>query len=417
MDAAGPPNLDWVQVVKVALANRMGALLHHILADSGRLEILPVTASQDLVTEVSRLNQDAEGMSAALRAFLRKAADRGIQIVVHKGLWLSINVYKDPGMRPGGDIDLLVRKQDVGACLELLEEIGVGRYWPNLLDDRYYARHHLHQQRSTPDLKTWFEIHWALDHPYTLLTIDYEAMLDRVAPGRLLGEPVSELTPADRVVSLAVHLVKHAVYLPSLIEYPLDASRLARLILADGMLMYYLDVAETIRFYEAELDWEFLVNLGRQTGTVDMLGSVLLVCRELLETPIPVEILDALPVRGPGELARRAMRRVAEHELAGYLGGEPDRLWDFLVVTNGAFILRPIRALDLGAYLLPGRDYLQRRYGGASLAAAAGHSFRTIGQYARLAFDTLYFTWDRHRRLKSLGRSTSLFNRLENGPG
>jgi hypothetical protein len=79
------------------------------------------------------------------------------------------------------------------------------------LKDEYFARHHLHQQRSTSDLSIWFEIHWALDHPYTLLTVDYESIFARAKPSGLLGEPIQEMALPDLLLSLAIHLVKHAV--------------------------------------------------------------------------------------------------------------------------------------------------------------------------------------------------------------
>jgi hypothetical protein len=404
-----PAGLDWARVVAIGVANRMQTLLNRIFTAAGLPPGLPGPASHALHVEADKLAEASAAMSAALRAYLHRAAEEKIDTVVHKGLSLSINVYGNPAMRPGGDIDLLVRKDRVEAALNILEEIGVGQYWPNLLDDRYYARHHLHQQRSTEDLKIWFEVHWALDHPYTLLTIDYEAMMARSSPGTLLGEPVRELSLPDLLTSLAVHLVKHAIYLPSALGRP----DLGRVILADGMLMYYLDVAEVVKQYSTEIDWSSVVRLARQSGTVEILGSVLSACREFLGAPVPEWALAALPVKGPGRLTRQAMNRMADHEVANYLGIKPNRLWDFLVVTNGAFILRPIRILDLSAYFFPDPDFLRRRYGSGTRAAAAGHFLRALGQYGRLSVDTVYYTWERYRRLKALKRSASLFNRLE----
>src|SRR5690606_23656717 len=127
---------------------------------------------------------------------------------------------------------------------------------------------------STRDLNIWFEIHWALDHPYTLLSVDYEGIFARARPARLLGAPVQEMAAPDVLLSLAIHLVKHAVYLPSLVE----REDLPRIILADGMLMYYLDIAEVLK-QTPDLDWDLSVRLAREWGAVDTLGSVLRVCR------------------------------------------------------------------------------------------------------------------------------------------
>jgi hypothetical protein len=276
------------------------------------------------------------------------------------------------------------------------------------MDDRYYERHHLHQQRCTPDLKLWYEIHWALDHPLTCLTIDYEAVMDRATSGTLLAAPVHELSPPDNLIALAVHLVKHAIYLPAVLHHP----DLARIILADGMLMYFQDVAELIK-QEKSLDWQQLVMLCRNYGTVDMVGAVLVVCRQLLAASVPEWVIEALPVSPPSRIKRTIMEKLVAYETAVHLGQQPSRLWHFLLVTNGAFILRPIRLLDLSEYLFPGQDYLQRRYGSKRSGTAVKPFWLALWQYGRVAIDTIRFTWERYWRLRRLKYSTSLFNRLE----
>ncbi len=404
-----PDPLDWERVVTVAVANRMPTLLHGVLTRRGLMEDLPEAARVVLSTAAHRMADSAAAMGESLAHYLRRAAAQGIDTVVLKGLSVSVNVYGDPAMRPGGDIDILVRPPDVAPSLRLLDDMGIGPYWPNLMDDAYYARHHLHQQRCTRDLKIWYEIHWALDHPLSLLTLDYDAMMDRTTPGTLLDEPVRDLAPHDLILALAIHLVKHAVYLPSVVERP----DLARIILADSMLMYYLDVAEAIAKLDSQIDWQQLIDTARAGGATNIVGSVLRACVRLFASPVPSWVRTSLTIDGPGSLTRRVMERVTAYEMATYLGEERSKLWEFLLVTNGAFILRPIRVIDLASYIMPQRDFLRRRYGRDSLSTALGHAVRAGVQYARLGVDTIYFTWERYRRLKSLNQNASLFNRLE----
>ncbi len=177
------------------------------------------------------------------------------------------------------------------ASLTVLKEQGIGEYWPNLLKDEYFTRHHLHQQRSSPDLSVWFEIHWAFDHPYTLLTVDYENIFKRAQSTELLGAPIQEMALPDLLLSLAIHLVKHAVYLPSLV----DRDDLQRIILADGMLMYYLDVTEVVK-KNKNIDWDLTIQLAQEWGAVDILGSVLQTCKTHFAATIPDEVISALPI-------------------------------------------------------------------------------------------------------------------------
>lgn len=408
------PNLDWARVVQIAVPNRMATLLRRVLHARDLWGTLPEAPRTEIEASANRLQTNATLMSTSLTEYLRRANARGIETVVLKGLSISTNVYGDPAMRPGGDIDVLVRREHVQPCAEVLAEMGIGAFWPNLMDDAYYTRHHLHQQRSSQDLKIWYEIHWALDHPYTLFTIDYDAMMSRTRQGELLGQPVNALALPDLLLSLAVHLVKHAIYLP----HAYTRADLARGILADSMLMYYLDIAEVIKQNAGQMDWDAVIRLAKETGTVDELGAVLHVCRTQLAAPIPDRVLAALPVQQGGIFTRWMMnqvldREVAQHQAWTHPHQPPNKLWDALVITNGAFILRPIRLVESAPYFFPPSEFLQRKYGRSGLLTALGHFARAIGQFARFGWDSVYFAAKRYRRLKGIGYSTSLFNRLE----
>jgi hypothetical protein len=394
------PNLDWNKLVTIAVANKMGVLLHDCLEGADLLADLPDSARETLLEDVRRLNRLADAYAAELGPFLHLAAGQGIEVVVLKGLALSRQIYGRPAARPGGDIDLLVRDADVERCLTLLEKLGHYR-WYRLLDDRYYRRHHLHQIRGRRDTRIWFEVHWALDHPYTLLTIDYEALLDRTTPGRLLDEAVRDLSPADLLLSLAVHLVKHAVYLAAVLDRP----DLPRVILADGLLMYYVDVAEVIGWAGADLDWTQVVGLAREWGAVDIAGAVLRVCRDHLQAGVPDWVLAELPVSRRGRFHTFVMNSIVRHEVATYLGEQSSRWGAFLVGYNESFVLRPVRVLDALAFCFPPANFLRRRYGRAGLGAALRHLLRALGRIARNLLDVITFTWDYRRRLKPLDQA------------
>ncbi|MFZ0547983.1 MAG: nucleotidyltransferase family protein [Candidatus Promineifilaceae bacterium] len=387
--------LDWRRVIETARHNKMQTLLHVALTTTGCLDELPQESQRELTQDAEKMAKTADGYAAALTDYLERASAEHILTVVLKGLFISQNFYQQVAMRPGGDIDLLVKSADVHPSLAVLEAMGNYR-WHKLLDDRYYEHHHLHQIRGRLDTRIWFEVHWALDHPYTLLTIDYEAMLNRAMPGVLLGQPVYELAPPDQLLSQVVHLVKHAVYLPATV----GRTDIPRIVLADGMLMYYLDVTETLRHYGGLLDWSETIRLARAWGAADMLGAVLRVCSQYLDAPVPQHVLAELPVEKPGRVTAYVMNRMADYEVTRHMGQTPSRLWSFLVGYKESLVLRPIRLLDAFAYLFPPTDYLQRRYGRSSLPIRLQHTLKAAGQYLRNLVDSLYYTWDYHRRLK-----------------
>jgi hypothetical protein len=370
---------------------------------------IPVDAKTKLLEQTENFRRASSKLGSALMTYLNSASSRNIETVVLKGLWLCNKIYKNPSMRPGGDIDILVRREQVDACIALLKQQGVGEFWPNLLKDEYFTRHHLHQQRSTPDLSIWFEIHWAFDHPYTLLTVNYESIFERTTPGELLGAPVKEMSLPDLLLSLAIHLVKHAVYLPSLME----REDLPHIILADGMLMYYLDVTEVLKQNQDSIDWDLTIRLARDWGAIDILGPTLLASKRYLDASVPESVLSALPVGRPWHITRKLMGRAAQQKVDVYEGLPENRFWKLLLSSNGAFILRPVRLLETAAYFFPPADYLIRRYRRAGLGTRLHHFIRAMGQTLRFGWDTIYFGMERYFRLKRMGKSASLFNRLE----
>jgi putative nucleotidyltransferase-like protein len=398
--------VNWLRFANILVLNRMSVLAMQILK---RVDAAIPPDAQKLIREqVEKYERAASKLGEALITYLRSAQAHHVKTIPLKGLWLCEKIYHVPSLRPGADIDILVRKDDVDACMQILAEQGIGEFWPNLLKDEYFTRHHLHQQRSTPDLNIWFEIHWALDHPYTLLTVDYESIFQRATPAELFDAPVQEMAAPDLLISLAIHLVKHAIYLPSL----LDRDDLPRIILADGMLMYYLDVTEVLK-QNPEINWNLTIQLAHNWGAVDILGSVFRVCKRYFGAPIPDNILAALPVDRPWAITRNLMARAAEQKVDAYEGRAGSRFWKLLLAPNGAFILRPIRILETLSYFFPPIDFLRRCYGRANLFTRSRHLLTAFLQTLRFGWDTFYFGMERYFRLKRMGKSASLSNRLE----
>jgi len=401
--------LDWERLAAILCHNRMAVLAMQLFERAGLAGQIPSGARSKLLEQAEKYTRVSNKLGNALTTYLSAAQQQKIETIVLKGLWLCDRIYQMPAMRPGGDIDILVRREQVDSCLRLLEQQGIGQFWPNLLQDEYFTRHHLHQQRSTPDLSIWFEIHWALDHPYTLLTVNYAGIFERATPALLRGAPVREMSLPDLLLSLSIHLVKHAVYLPGLV----GRADLPRIILADGMLMYYLDIAMVLRQYRDRIDWDLTIQRAREWGAVDILASTLMASGRLLGAPVPENVMARLPLRKPWNITRTLMARAAQQKLDVYLGRPENRLWKLLLSSNGAFILRPVRLVETASYFFPPADYLHRRYGQAGLATAAQHIIRAVVQTLRFGWDSLYFGLERYFRLKRMGRSASLFNRLE----
>jgi hypothetical protein len=106
------------------------------------------------------------------------------------------------------------------------------------------------------------------------------------------------------------------------------------------------------------------------------------------------------------------MARAIDQKLAVYENRPGDRFWQLLLMSNGAFILRPIRLLETGLYFLPPADFLNRRYGRSDLLIRMRHLVLALWQMLRFGWDSIYFGMERYIRLKRMGKNASLFNNL-----
>ena len=140
-------NVDWLRFANILTHNRMAVLAGQVLTRVS--PSIPPEAQMLLKEQAEKYERSASRLGEALTTYLKAAETRDLPTIVLKGLWLCEKIYGVSSMRPGGDIDILVRRQDVDACLKLLAEQGIDEFWPNLLKDDYFTRHHLHQQRST----------------------------------------------------------------------------------------------------------------------------------------------------------------------------------------------------------------------------------------------------------------------------
>ncbi len=120
---------EWAGVAEQAEAQGMAPLLLHLLRQSGgapppRVErVLQGLALQHRAANAVRFG--------ALREVLDGLAGAGIPVLVLKGAALAHLVYPEPGLRPMGDLDLLVPPDVLAPALETLRGLGYRDLPPN----------------------------------------------------------------------------------------------------------------------------------------------------------------------------------------------------------------------------------------------------------------------------------------------
>ena len=210
--AGEPALIDWQRLIGLAYEQRMLPLLHDRIV--GYLQALPgyeehVRLLRKAQTDVVRRNL---ALSAETLHLLGALEACGIQALAFKGCVLSAVVYHNLSARKDGDIDLLVKKNEVFRALEVLAESG---YQPYRRRSGAEAAGHLE-----------YDCEWELFHSGKCIGLDLHwefssrnsgmpvpQFLDRVwsSPHRTIfcGRPILTFAPDDLIFVLCIHAAKN----------------------------------------------------------------------------------------------------------------------------------------------------------------------------------------------------------------
>jgi hypothetical protein len=269
--------LDWAYLLAAAIRHAIPQLLYHNLLAQGA-----AIGAERMVPPgvLSRLEQMYYAnalrhlrFGRALEEMLGAFKEIGIEAIVLKGMALATQVYPVAALRQCGDIDVLVRKEDLLRAEEVL--LGLGYTVPGQgLPSEWFGQRHRHLPYVKDEGRIRLEVHWTLVPPdsYHLPPSELWA---RAQPLRIGSSETWALDPAD----LLLHLSVHAVPLPNLLWGQ------------DIDLRHLCDIAETIRVYP--LDWDQLIVRARNYRVTRCLYVALHLARRMLQArPEPSGVLS-----------------------------------------------------------------------------------------------------------------------------
>ena len=247
---------------------RIGSLVATVLADSWRRSPQELQCSQTEVAEItpllvasmsgalawhkvrnSHLKTSAAGLELqeayrfhSVRTLVREHAIKrvltllyreGVEPILVKG-WAAARLYPEPGLRPYGDIDLVVRSEQYSATASAISAAIAA----NEIDTAYYIDLH----RGFEDLD---------DHSFDDL-YSHSSIL------QLDDVDVRVLSPEDHLRVLCVHLLHHNAFRP----------------------LWLCDIAAAVENREANFDWNRC--LGRHNRRADLVACAIGLAHELL---------------------------------------------------------------------------------------------------------------------------------------
>lgn len=262
---AGP---DWELLIMTARRHGLCSLLHRHLSAVEQEHVPPAIIERLTTIAGNYRRRNLVLVTELLRvvAILDKA---GIGVIPYKGPALAQYVYRDFGLREFVDLDLLIRPADAIKARRVLIAAGLPptNAFSRLAQLLYRYFHCEFTFVLLREVK--LEVNWRPAPAYWLLPQIDDKVWERLDELPLAGVVTAALDPIDQLIVLCVHGSKH---------------------LWDA-LKWLVDVAELLRCHP-EFDWVALQTRAHEMGAAIMVEISLVLAHDLLEAPVPEEILN-----------------------------------------------------------------------------------------------------------------------------
>jgi hypothetical protein len=281
-------DIDWPYLIRTAMGHGLIPLLYKNLKDT-----YPDAVPEGIMNQIRNyflinarhnllLNEE-------LFKLLRLFEAHGVPAIPYKGPTLAASIYGDVTLRQFSDLDILIQKEDLKRARDLIIPLG---YQPHInlsdVDVTHYieSRHELSFLRQ--DRRVAVELQWEITPRHLNFPI----------PSRYLWESTSRFSRRDSEFNA----------LPADVELLVLCVHGAKDLWA--RLLWVCDVAECIRKNDG-LEWNRVISFSSTSGSLRMLFLGLLLAKDLLDAPIPEEVMKNV-VADPmvGRLATKTEERI-----------------------------------------------------------------------------------------------------------
>lgn len=265
--------INWTLFIELASIHGLLPLAHRHLG-----AMAPSAIPKDILVQLwihheSTLHRN-QIMADELLFILRALEAEGIPAIPFKGPALAVEAYGNLALREFGDLDILLRQQDVLRTCSLLERHGYTTDYDLTADAKLaflQSKVHYCISMTHPDRKTNVELHWKTDVHAPVESTGEKPWWAGSEFASLSGTNIRSFTKEALLLVLFIHGGKHAW----------------------SSLGWLVDVAELMR-KQPDLDWEWIVKKATQLKCRRRLAVGLHLATHLLDAPLPSRVRNEL---------------------------------------------------------------------------------------------------------------------------
>lgn len=193
---------DWAEFSSLVRMHRLGPLLHRALEHA----VVPQEVKESLGRSRRRTafrNLEIYGELVKIARLLDAA---GVDFIALKGAYLAKFAYKEPGLRPMRDLDLLLRPNQAVEAFDLIKAQGYESLFEGSPKAYFADRKHLPPLKGQAGIS--IELHHRLTYPSSHLAFQddfVEKLWDRSIAREMGGISIEFFCPEDLFLHLCVH--------------------------------------------------------------------------------------------------------------------------------------------------------------------------------------------------------------------
>ncbi len=275
--------LDWNLLLDKARREGISSLLYRNLKERDR--IVPLRILKELKKDYINTAATNLLLLDELGKVLSALKDELVPVIVLKGGALLDTIYKDIGLRPLTDIDLLIKEEDFPRAQNVLRGMGY-RNTPSYPEDFIKG-------------EVIVDLHWDLINITRVRSrkmahsVELDEIWENSRPTKVANIEARVLSPEDMVMELSLHLTLH--------------HGLSRMV-------WFMDIALLVSFYSDEIDWDRLVKKSKKYRLMRLLYYTFCYLRELLGVELPEEVITELTPSRWGLGERRLLESIINNE-------------------------------------------------------------------------------------------------------
>ena len=274
---------DWELFARMADREGVAPLMYWKLKDTSK-EVPPSTFNFLRSTYYQTLAQNTL-MYRELERILEALDEASIPVIVLKGAALAATVYEDIGLRPMGDLDLLVKRENLDRAAETIKTVGFHRVSKDRIPGLNELIGHAFLLMSNSKQNIAIELHWNLIEgsadwrsPPTDWFWQQSYRVDKVNCRECIGIGWPSLLPVSNLLYLAAHMM---------LQHGLSQSR----------LLWLFDINQLISVRYEEIHWNELISRAKTFNWVEAIGITLQEVHNRFKTPVDASALVSFSVQ------------------------------------------------------------------------------------------------------------------------